>query len=108
LQLLLPARATVTADGKRPDDPRAVTIAGLKPGELRRVKVAGNFAAGPAEERAVDVAAGQRVPVPVPTPGPDKAAVIGMQPLVPINAAAVSRGGRYIAVGLDDHTVVLW
>ena len=31
-----------------------------------------------------------------------------MQPLVPINAAAVSRDGRYIAVGLDDRAVVLW
>ena len=51
---------------------------------------------------------GQRVPVAVPPPGPEKAAVVGMQPLVPINAAAVSRDGRYIAVGLDDRTVVLW
>ena len=51
---------------------------------------------------------GQRVPVPVPQPGPEKAAVVGMQPLVPINSAAVSRDGRYIAVGLEDRAVVLW
>ncbi len=31
-----------------------------------------------------------------------------MQPLVPINSAAVSRDGRYIAVGLEDRAVVLW
>lgn len=108
LQLLLPAGATATADGKQLDDPRAVTVSDLKSGEIRRVKVAVKFADGTADERVVDVAAGQRVPVPVPQPGPDKAAVVGMQPLVPINAAAVSRDGRYIAVGLEDRAVVLW
>jgi WD40 repeat protein len=108
LELLLPAGSTATADGKPLDDPRVVTIGDLKPGEIRRVKVAVKFADGTADERLVDVSAGQRLQVPVPQPGPEKASVIGMQPLVPINSAAVSRDGRYIAVGLDDRTVVLW
>src|SRR5262245_53741124 len=108
LQLVLPAGATATADGKPIDDPRAVTIGDLKPGEIRRVKVAVKFADGTVDEREVDVAAGQRIPVPVPQPGPDRAGIVGMQPLVPINAAAVRRGGRHIAVGLEDHAVVLW
>jgi WD40 repeat protein len=108
LQLLLPAGATATADGKQLDNPRAVTIAGLKPGEVRRVKVAVKFADGTTDKRGVDVAAGQRIRVAVPRPGPEKATVVGMHALVPINSAAVGRGGRHIAVGLEDRAVVLW
>ena len=58
LELLLPAGATATADGKPIDDPRAVTVGDLKPNEIRRVKVAVKFADGTADERLVDVTAG--------------------------------------------------
>jgi WD40 repeat protein len=108
LELVLPAGATATADGKPLDDPRAVTVSDLKAEEIRRIKVAVTFPDGTGDERLVDVTPGLRVRVAVPHPGPEKAAVVGMQPLVPINSAAVSRGGRYIAVGLDDRAVVLW
>ena len=108
LELVLPAGATATADGKPIDDPRAFTVGDLKPIEIRRVKVAVKFADGTADERLVDVTPGLRVRLAVPPPGPEKAMVVGMQPLVPINSAAVRRDGRYIAVGLDDRTVVLW
>lgn len=108
LELVLPTGATATADGRPLDDPRAVTVGDLKPAEIRRVKVAVKFADGATDERLVDVAAGQKIRVPVPQPGPEKAAVIGMQPLTPVNSAAVARDGRYIAFGLDDRTVVLW
>lgn len=66
------------------------------------------FADGTTDERQVDVSAGQRLHIAVPQPGPEKAAVIGVQPLVPINSAAVSSDGKYIALGLDSRTVVLW
>jgi hypothetical protein len=108
LELVLPAGATATADGKPIDDPRAVTVGDLNPGEIRRVKVAVTFADGTTDERLVDVTPGLRVRLAVPPPGPEQAAVVGMRPLVPINSAAVRRDGRYIAVGLDDRTVVLW
>lgn len=108
LELLLPPGATATADGKEVGDARTVILDDFKPAEIRRVKVAVKFPDGTANERLVDVAGGQRITVPVPQPGPEKAAVVGMQPLTPINAAAVSRNGRWIAVGLEDGAVVLW
>jgi hypothetical protein len=108
LELVLPAGATATANGKSIDDPRAFTVGDLKPPEIRRVKVAVKFADGTTDERLVDVTPGLRVRLAVPPPGPEKALVVGMQPLVPINSTAVRRDGRYIAVGLDDRTVVLW
>lgn len=108
LELQLPPGATVTADGKPVDDPRSLSISELKTNEIRRVKLAVKYAEGQSDERLVDVAAGQRIPVPLPLPGPEKALVIGMQPLVPIHSAAVRRDGRYIAVGLDDRNIVLW
>lgn len=108
LELLLPTGATATADGKAVDDPRAVTVADFKPGEIRRVKVAVTFADGASDERQIDVTPGQRLRVAVPQPGPEKAAVVGSFQLVPINSAAVSFDGRHIALGLDARTVVLW
>lgn len=108
LELLLPNGSKVTADGKAIDNPRAVTVSDLKPGEIRRVKVAVQFADGAADERLVDVAGGQRLRVAIPQPGPERAFVIGAHPLVPINSAAVSADGKYIALGLDARTVVLW
>jgi uncharacterized protein YjiK len=59
------------------------------------------------DERLVDVAAGQRVSVPMPLPGPDKLVTVAAQMLPPIQAAAFSRDGRYIAVGMET-VVVLW
>ena len=80
----------------------------LKPGEIRRIKLLVKFADGGEDDRLVDVAAGQQIRLAVPQPGPDKAAIIGTHPLTPVNAAAVSRDGRYIAVALEDRAVVLW
>jgi uncharacterized caspase-like protein len=108
LELLLPVGATATADGKPLDRPRAVMVGDLKPNEIRRLKIEVKFADGAKDERLVDVTPGLRVRMAIPHPGPDRAAIIGMQPLVPINAASISRDGRYIAVGLEDRTVVLW
>jgi WD40 repeat protein len=108
LELLLPTGATATLDGKAINDPRVVTVADFKPGEIRRVKVAVTFADGTTDERTVDVTAGHTLRVAVPQPGPEKAAVVGAHPLVPINSAAVSSDGRHIAVALDAKTVVLW
>ncbi|VTR94477.1 wd-40 repeat protein : WD40 repeat, subgroup OS=Calditerrivibrio nitroreducens (strain DSM 19672 / NBRC 101217 / Yu37-1) GN=Calni_0847 PE=4 SV=1: WD40: WD40: WD40: WD40: WD40 [Gemmata massiliana] len=108
LELLLPAGATATADGKAVESPRDFTVADLMPGEIRRVKVAVKFADGTSDERQIDVSAGQRLRIAVPQPGPERAAVIGSHPLVPINSAAVSSDGKYIALGLDARTVVLW
>ena len=108
LELVLPVGATASADGRAVENPKAVTVHDFKKDEIRRVKVAVTFADGTADERQVDVAAGQRLRVAVPQPGPEKAAVIGSHPLVPINAAAVSADGRHIALGLDARTVVLW
>lgn len=108
LELLLPAGATATADGQAVENPRAVTVGDLKPDEIRRIKVAVKFADGGTDDRQIDVAAGQKLRVAVPQPGPEKAFVIGAHPLVPINSAAVSADGRHIALGLDARTVVLW
>lgn len=108
LELLLPDGATATADGKGIENPKAVSVGEFKKDEIRRVKVAVKFADGSADERQVDVSAGQRLRVAIPQPGPEKAAVIGSHPLVPINAAAVSADGKYIALGLDARSVVLW
>jgi hypothetical protein len=108
VELLLPAGATATADGKPIADPRAVTVADFKKDEIRRVKVAVTFTDGATDERTVDVAAGQRLRVAVPQPGPERAVVVGAHPLVPINSAAVSADGRHIALGLDAGTVVVW
>ena len=108
LELLLPDGAKATADGQAVDDPRTVTVSDFKPGEIRRVKVAVQFASGTTDERLVDVTGGQRLRIAVPEPGLERAYVIGAHQLVPINAAAVSADGRYIALGLDARTVVLW
>jgi WD40 repeat protein len=108
LELIVPPGATATADGKPVDDPRAVTIADLKSDEIRRVKVAVKFADGAADERLVDVKPGLHVRLSVPRPGPERATVIVMQSTVPIHSASVNRGGRYIAVALEDRAIVLW
>ena len=107
IELLLPPGATATADGKDLGD-RTHTVNDLKPNETRRIKVAVKFADGIADERLVDVVAGQRIPVPVYHPGPDRPVTLAAHPLTPVNAAAVRRDGRYIAVGLEDRSVVLW
>lgn len=108
IDLLLPPGATATVDGKDLGAARSHTVADFKPNETRRLKVAVKFADGATDERLVDVVAGQRIPVPVYHPGPDRAATIAAHPLTPVNAAAVRRDGRYIAVGLEDRAVVLW
>src|SRR5262245_29806433 len=69
LELLLPAGATATADGKELAEPRMVMLDDLKPTEVRRVKLAVQFSDGTTDERTVDVSAGQRLPIPVPRPG---------------------------------------
>jgi WD40 repeat protein len=108
LELLLPDGATATADGKPIDNPRAVTVADFKKDEIRRLKVAVKFADGATDERLIDISAGQQLRVAVPLPATEKVAVVGSQPLVPINSAAVSSDGRHIALGLDSRTVVIW
>src|SRR5262245_49956262 len=90
LELLLPEGATATADGKDLADPKRVTIPDIKPTEIRRVKLAVKYADGTTDERLVDVAAGQRLPIAVPRPGPDKAAVVAVQTIGPITAAAMT------------------
>jgi WD40 repeat protein len=107
LDLLLPAGATVTVDDKDLGDTRTVTIDDIKPTEYRRVKVAVKYPDGSQDERLVDVAAGQRVAVPMPLPGPDKLVTVATQMLTPIQAATFSRDGQYIAVCMET-VVVLW
>jgi dipeptidyl aminopeptidase/acylaminoacyl peptidase len=107
LDLLLPAGATVSVDDKDLGDTRSVTIDDVKPTEYRRVKVAVKYPDGSQDERLVDVAAGQRVAVPMPLPGPDKLTAVAAQMLTPVQAAALSRDGRHIAVGMET-VVVLW
>src|SRR5262249_27010671 len=52
-------------------------------------------------------AAGQRLAVPMPLPGPDKLVTMAAPMLTPVQAAALSRDGRYIAAGMET-VVVLW
>ena len=108
IELLLPRGATATVDGKPVEYPRAMSVTDFKKDEIRRIKIAVTFAGGTVDERLVDVAAGQRLRVAIPEPGPERAFVIGAQPLVPINAAAVSPVGTFIALGTEARTVVLW
>lgn len=108
IDLLLPAGATAGIDGKPLGDRRAVTLDDIRPAEIRRVKLAVKFADGAEDERAIDVAAGQRFPVAVSQPGPDRPATVATQTLTPITAAALSPDGRHIAVGLESKVVVLW
>ncbi|MBL8865384.1 MAG: WD40 repeat domain-containing protein [Planctomycetia bacterium] len=108
LELLLPAGATATVNGQALPDPRTVVAKDFQPNEIRRLKVVATFADGATDDRLIDIAAGQRLRVAIPRPGPEIASVIGTQPLTPINSTAVSRDGRTIAVGLEDRSVVLW
>src|SRR5947209_8149013 len=82
LELLLPPGATVTVDDKNLGDTRTVTIDDVTPTEFRRVKVAVKYADGSQDERLVDVAAGQRLAVPMPVPGPDKLVTVAA-PMLP-------------------------
>lgn len=108
LELLLPPGATATADGKALADPRLVTLDDLKPAEVRRVKLAVTFPDGATDDRLVDVSAGQRLPIPVPRPGPEKASVVAVQTLSPITGAALSRDARFIATAVDGKSLVVW
>jgi dipeptidyl aminopeptidase/acylaminoacyl peptidase len=107
LDLLLPAGARVTVDEKDLGDTRTVTIDDVKPTEYRRVKVTVKYADGSQDERLVDVAAGQQIAVPMPLPGPEQLITVAAPMLTPVQAAALSRDGRYIAVGMEA-VVVLW
>jgi WD40 repeat protein len=108
LELVLPAGATATVDGFELGSLRTTAVGNLKPSDPRRVKVAVTFADGATDERLVDLTSGQRLTVPIPNVGPDKPVTVPTQPLTPVTAAALSRDGRYIAVGLEDRAVVLW
>jgi WD40 repeat protein len=108
LELLLPAGAKATADGKELADPRLVPLTDLKPAEVRRVKLTVTFPDGTTDERSVDVSAGQRLPISVPQPGPEKTSVVAVQPLSPITAAAMSRDARFIAAAVDGKALVIW
>lgn len=108
LELLVPIGATVTADGKEIADPRRVTLDDLKPTEVRRVKLAVKFSDGATDERTVDVSAGQRLPISVPRPGPERISVVAVQTLSPITAAAMSRDMRFIATAVDGRSLVIW
>jgi WD40 repeat protein len=107
LELLLPPGATATVDGKELGDTRTVTIDDLKPAEPRQVKVAVIYADSSQDERLVDVAAGQRLQVPMPLPAPDKPITVATAMLTPIQSAALSRDGRHIAVAMET-VVILW
>lgn len=107
LELLLPAGATATADGKELAGPR-VTLGDLKPTEVRRIKLAVKFPDGTTAERTVDVSAGARLPISIPRPGPDKTSVVAVQTLNPITAAALSRDARFIASAVDGKSLVIW
>jgi hypothetical protein len=108
LELLLPAGAKATADGKELAEPRIVTLDDLKPTEVRRVKLAVKFADGATDERTVDVSAGARLPISVPQSGPEKATVVAVQSLSPITASALSRDARFIATAVDGRSLVIW
>jgi streptogramin lyase len=108
LEVLLPAGATATADGKELADARVVTLDDLKPTEVRRVKLAVKFHDGATDDRLVDVSAGQRLPIAVPRPGPARASVVAVQTLAPITAAALSRDARFIAAAVDGRFLVIW
>lgn len=108
LELLLPAGATVTADGKELADPRLVTLDDLKPSEVRRIKLAVKFPDGTTDERTVDVSAGRRLPIAVHPPGPDKVSVVAVQSLSPVTAAAMSGDARFIAAAVDGKSLVIW
>jgi WD40 repeat protein len=107
LRLLTPAGTTVTVDGV-PFLDRRLILANIRPYEIRRVKLAAFLPDGTVDERLVDVTPGQHIPVPFPPPGPDRPVPTSTQVLTPITAAALSRDGRYVAVGLEDNAVVLW
>ncbi|HVK14899.1 MAG TPA: WD40 repeat domain-containing protein, partial [Gemmataceae bacterium] len=85
-----------------------LTISDIRLSEIRRVKLAVTFPDGTTDERLVDVTPGQRIPVSAPPPGPDRPVPTSTQVLTPVTAAALSRDGRFIAVGLEDNAVVLW
>jgi WD40 repeat protein len=107
LELLLPDGAKATVDSRGVTG-RIVTLDDLKLTEERRVKLAVTFPDGTTDERLVDVSAGQRLPISVHHPGPDKASVVAVQALSPITASAISRDARFIAVGVDGRSLVIW
>ena len=107
LDLLMPAGATVALDGKELGETRSLSIDNLKLGEYRRVKLAVKYVDGSHEERLVDVAAGQRLTISRSLPGSEKVIPVTTQPLTPIQAAAWSRDGRFIALCMEN-VIVLW
>jgi len=108
LQLRLPDDATATVDDVELGLERIVTLTDLKVGEIRRVKVVVKFPNGAEEERLVEVAPGQRIPVLVPRPGVETPTTVATQVLTPMGAAALSVDNRYIVVGLETKVAVLW
>jgi WD40 repeat protein len=108
LELLLPDGAKAKADGKQLTDPHLVTIEDLKPTEIRRVKLEVQFPDGTSDERLVDVSAGQRLPISVPRPGPEKVSVFPVQALGPITASAFSHDARFIATAVEGKFIVIW
>ncbi len=108
IEFQLPAGAKIFIDGKDLGEQRTLTLDNFKPNEIRRLKAIVTFADGAEDERLIDVEAGQRILVAVPKPGKDKAVAVATQTLTPVIGAALSHGGRYVAVGLENGALVLW
>ncbi len=108
IEFQVPDGAKIAVDGKDLGTERVFKLQDQKPKEIRRLKVIVNFADGGQDERLIDVEPGRQLVVPVPKPGKDKAAVVVTQTLSPVSSVAYSRNGRYLAVGLDAGSVVLW
>jgi Tol biopolymer transport system component len=108
MELLLPAGATATVDGKDAGTQRMFVFNKFEPNGVQRVEVVVKFADGTEAKRTVDLPHGSRVRVPVNLPPVDAPSTVLTDSAVAVLCASFSPNGRLVATAAENGAVVLW
>ncbi|HUR60205.1 MAG TPA: WD40 repeat domain-containing protein, partial [Opitutaceae bacterium] len=108
MELLLPAGATATVDGKDAGAQRVFEFNKFAPNGVQRVEVAVKFADGTEAKRTVDLPHGSRVRVPINLPPVDAPSTVLIDSAVAVLWASFSPNGRLVATAAENGAVVIW
>ena len=109
MELLLPAGATATVDGKDAGTQRSFMFVEFdRNAQTRRVEVKVKYADSTEAQRTVDLAPGQRIRVPINLPPVDQPTTILTDTAIATLGAAFSPDSRGLVTASENGSVVLW